>query len=82
MSGVIEALEGKGLIERSPHPSHRRVLPAVLTARGRRVLRACDAGVDETEAEMLAVLGDRDRAVLRESLISAVRALHAGLPEH
>ena len=81
MSEVIEALEGKGLIERAPRPGHRRVLPAVLTAKGRKVLRACDAAVDELEAEMLRGLGRRDRASLRAGLVSAVRALGAGLPE-
>ena len=81
MSEVIEALEGKGLIERAPRPGHRRVLPAVLTATGRKVLRACDAAVDELEAEMLRGLGRRDRASLRAGLVSAVRALGAGLPE-
>ena len=81
MSEVIEALERKGLIERAPRPGHRRVLPAVLTAKGRKVLRACDAAVDELEAEMLRGLGRRDRASLRAGLVSAVRALGAGLPE-
>ncbi len=81
MSEVIEALEGKGLIERAPRPGHRRVLPAVLTAKGRKMLRACDAAVDELEAEMLRGLGRRDRASLRAGLVSAVRALGAGLPE-
>jgi DNA-binding MarR family transcriptional regulator len=81
MSEVIEALEGKGLIERAPRPGHRRVLPAVLTAKGRKVLRACDAAVDELESEMLRGLGRRDRASLRAGLVSAVRALGAGLPE-
>jgi DNA-binding MarR family transcriptional regulator len=81
MSEVIEALEAKRLVMRSPHPSHRRVLPAVLTAKGRKVLRACDAVVDELEQEMLDGLSARDRDALRASLVSAVRALDAGLPE-
>jgi DNA-binding MarR family transcriptional regulator len=81
MSEVIEALESKGLIKRSQHPSHRRVFPATLTAKGRRVLGACERQVDEMEAEMLDGLGEAERARLRESLIHAVRMLHAGLPE-
>ena len=44
MSEVIEALEARGLIERNPHPNHRRVFPATLTTKGRRVLGACDRG--------------------------------------
>ena len=48
MSEVIEALETKGLIERKQHPNHRRVLPAQLTATGRKVLEAVSelAGVE------------------------------------
>jgi len=81
MSEVIEALETKGLIKRSPHPNHRRVYPATLTAKGKRVLAACEQLVDDMEAEMLAGLSAGDRQNLRRGLVSAVRNLHAGLPE-
>lgn len=80
MSEVIEALEQKGLIERSPSPNHRRVMPAALTAKGRRVLRECDAVVDEFEARMLAGLTARQAQSLRSGLIEAVRSLRAGFP--
>lgn len=82
MSEVIDALEKKGLIKRNPHPNHRRVYPAALTAKGQKVLAACDRLVDEMEAEMLVDLSTGEQQSLREGLISAVRALHAGLPEH
>lgn len=80
MSEVIEALESKGLVRRKPHPNHRRVYPAVLTARGRKVLAACEREVDEMEAEMLAVLPPIVQQHMWEGAVSAVRALHAGLP--
>ena len=80
MSEVIEALEGRGLIERSPHPNHRRVLPARLTDEGRRVLAACDRAVDEAEQEMMVGLDAGQRVALLEALKSCVRALHAGFP--
>src|SRR5262245_23726356 len=80
-SEVIEALERKGLIERNPHPNHRRVFPAALTDEGRRVLAACDAEVDELEREMLVDITPRQERSLRNGLLSAVRALHAGVPE-
>jgi DNA-binding MarR family transcriptional regulator len=81
MSEVIEALERKGLIERNPHPNHRRVFPAALTDEGARVLRACDAAVDELELEMLREMTPHQQRSLRNGLLSAVRALHAGFPE-
>jgi len=81
MSEVIDALEKKGLIERNPHPNHRRVYPAALTGEGRRVLAACNTAVDELEHEMLAELSPHQERSLRNGLVSAVRALHAGFPE-
>jgi DNA-binding MarR family transcriptional regulator len=81
MGEVIEALAAKGLISRTPHPNHRRVLPAELTLAGRSLLAVCDAAVDELEEAMLHDLGPRERAALVRSLTSAVRALGAGLPQ-
>ncbi len=80
MSEVLDALEKKGLVERTPHPNHRRVFPAALTAKGRKVLATCNAAVDELEREMLADLTPHQVKSLRNGLISAVRALHAGFP--
>jgi DNA-binding MarR family transcriptional regulator len=81
MIEVIDALERTGLIRRNPHPNHRRVYPATLTAKGRRVLAACDAAVDEMEEEMLGELSPDQRASLLEWLKSCVRGLHAGFPQ-
>src|SRR5512144_1911339 len=53
MSEVIHALERNGLIERHPDPNHRRTLPATITAKGRRVLGACEEAVSEFEDSML-----------------------------
>jgi DNA-binding MarR family transcriptional regulator len=80
MSEVLDALEKKGLVGRSPHPNHRRVFPAALTAKGRKALDACNAAVDELEDEMLAGLTPHQLKSLRNGLVSAVRALHAGFP--
>jgi DNA-binding MarR family transcriptional regulator len=81
MIEVIDALERKGLIRRGPHPNHRRVYPATLTAKGRRVLAACDVAVEEMEEEMLAELDTEERETLLASLKTCVRSLHAGFPE-
>ena len=81
MIEVIDALERKGLIRRDPHPSHRRVFPATMTAKGLRVLKACDAAVEQMEEEMLAELGADERESLLVGLKTCVRALHAGFPE-
>jgi DNA-binding MarR family transcriptional regulator len=80
MIEVIDALEGKGLIRRDPHPNHRRLCPASLTAKGRRVLAACDAAVEEMEQEMMVELEPEQRELLLVWLKTCVRALHAGFP--
>ena len=80
MSEVIDALQDKGLIKRTPHPNHGRLLPARLTAKGRRVLAACEEAVDELEDVMLAGLGPGERTAFLHALKSAVRALGAGFP--
>ncbi len=80
MSETIEALETRALITRRARPEHRRVLPATLTAKGRRVLAACEAAVSEMEEEMLRDLRPAERRELLAGLLTAVRALQAGFP--
>jgi DNA-binding MarR family transcriptional regulator len=81
MHEVIHRLEREGLIERSPHPSHGRKLPAVLTAKGRRVLAACEAAVAEFEAAMLKGFTKSDRVALLSMVKSAVQNLGGGFGE-
>ena len=80
MSEVIHALERKGLIKRNPHPNHRRTLPAAITAKGRRVLAACDEAVAEFEDSMLDGFSDEDRAAFLDMVKAAVRNLGGGFP--
>lgn len=81
MNEVIDALERKGLIVRNPHPNHRRVYPATLTAKGQEVLAECDRAVDELESQMLSGLTARQVDALRVAVMSAVRSLGAGFPK-
>jgi DNA-binding MarR family transcriptional regulator len=80
MSEVIHALERKGLIKRNPHPNHRRTLPATLTAKGRRVLGACEEAVAELESTMLEGFSEGDREQLLDMIKAAVRNLGGGFP--
>jgi DNA-binding MarR family transcriptional regulator len=79
MNEVLLTLERRGLVRRSAHPDHGRILQARLTAKGRRVLSACDAEVRKVEAQMMHDLTARDEAALRRGLLAGVRALHGGL---
>ncbi|MEU7279005.1 MarR family transcriptional regulator [Streptomyces sp. NPDC045431] len=49
MSSVLSTLEGRGLVERKPHPIHSHILEARLTRTGRSLLQRADAAVEEVE---------------------------------
>lgn len=78
MHEVIRYLETQGLVRRVADPSHRRRLPARLTAKGRRVLAACEAAVAEFEDEMLASFTDAERARFLTMVKAAVDNLGGG----
>lgn len=77
MVGLIDDLEAKGLVERSPDPADRRRNTVVLTAAGRRTLVAAAARTDEAEERFLAPLDGEDRERLRRIL----RTLTVDLPD-
>jgi DNA-binding MarR family transcriptional regulator len=79
MNEVLLTLERRGLVRRRAHPDHGRILQTQLTAKGRRLLAACDAGVREVEALMVGDLTPGEQAALRNGLLSGVRALRGGL---
>jgi DNA-binding MarR family transcriptional regulator len=80
MSEVIHALERNGLIRRNPDPNHRRTLPATVTAKGRRVLAACDEAVADFEDAMLEGFSEKDRVAFLNMVMAAVRNLGGGFP--
>jgi DNA-binding MarR family transcriptional regulator len=78
MHEVTHRLEQAGLIKRNPHPNHGRKLPASLTAKGRRVVTACEAAVADFEARMLRGFNRAERASFLAMIKSAVRNLGGG----
>jgi DNA-binding MarR family transcriptional regulator len=78
MHEVIHRLEKEGLIKRVPHPEHRRKLPASLTAKGRRVLAACEEAVTTFESRMLRGFAAADRHAFLQMIAAAVRNLDGG----
>ncbi|HKN93570.1 MAG TPA: MarR family transcriptional regulator [Thermoleophilaceae bacterium] len=80
MNLVISALERRNLVKRRPDPSHRRVLRASVTAKGLRMLAACDRSMDDIEAEMLRDLPPDAVEELRGSLASCAHALETTRP--
>ncbi|MFD6551033.1 MarR family winged helix-turn-helix transcriptional regulator [Streptomyces sp. NPDC058398] len=50
MTGIIDRLEKRGLVQREPSPTDRRVKNVVLTAEGERVIDVIRAKMDTTRA--------------------------------
>src|SRR4051794_2148158 len=68
MVGLLDALEGKGLVARRPDAADRRRNVVVLTDAGEVKLREATEASDAAERELLATFDDRDAAHLRELL--------------
>ena len=75
MVRIVATLEARGLLERTAHPSHGRLLPASLTRKGERAVAAGQAGVAEVEGRMLAELGEEERRQLLDLLLRCAVAL-------
>jgi len=68
MVTLIDGLESRGLVARTPDPDDRRRNLVGLTAEGRRALRRGKRASDQAECELLAELDAADAARLRELL--------------
>lgn len=68
MKDVVRNLEQSGRIERTPHPTHGRVLRVHLTGEGGRVLTECEELADGVEERMLAGFSPSERRRLIELL--------------
>ncbi|MFG2885776.1 MarR family winged helix-turn-helix transcriptional regulator [Streptomyces sp. NPDC048297] len=67
VTGIVDRLESRGLVERHPDPADRRVKMAVATEAGLRVVRALREDLRFARAP-LAGLSDEERRSLRDLL--------------
>ncbi len=67
VTGLIDRLEARGLVERRPHPSDRRIKGLALTAAGER-LRARLFARLYSAPPAVAALAERDQRALRDVL--------------
>src|SRR5690349_13866211 len=72
MVGLLDSLEGKGLVERRPDPADRRRNVVVLTDPGRKALKGAKAASDKAERELLAALSPAEAGQLRDLLSRVV----------
>ncbi|RZB16407.1 MarR family transcriptional regulator [Streptomyces sp. F001] len=67
VTGIVDRLEARGLVERRPDPADRRVKLAVATDEGRRVARSLRESL-RFAREPLAGLSEEERLTLRDLL--------------
>ena len=79
LGDVLERLEAKGRIRRSPSPGDRRVKLLHLSKAGEEVLTEVEAAVDRVQERLLAPLAPESRATLMRLLAQLVN-LHDDVP--
>ena len=75
MIRIVEGLESRGLIVRTPHPTHGRVLETSLSPSGKKLVAACSRAVIDVEARMLRLLSAREQKQLFALLSRCVEGL-------
>lgn len=75
IGGVLERLEAKGWILRTPSPTDRRVKLLRLTLEGERLLRQVEPAVRRVQQRLLEPLAPADRAVMLR-LLGQLAAVH------
>ena len=75
MNQILMNLEGAGVVERTPHPEHGRVLSAFLTGKGAELVSQAHGEVAAVEERMLAGLDRGERLRLLEALMGCAESL-------
>ncbi len=78
VTGLIDTLEARGLVRRTPHPEDRRMLLIELTDDAQVLLRTVSRELWPLQEELTSVLSAREKTVL----VRMLRKLqaHVGLP--
>jgi DNA-binding MarR family transcriptional regulator len=75
MQGILVNLERAGLIVRSPHPEHGRLIMIELTSAGQQAVAQGAKAADIVERKMLSRLSTEEAGMLRELLKRCAAAL-------
>lgn len=65
---ILDRLEARGMLRRTPDPADRRNRVVALTEPGRELVASCRAGVRLVEAELLSALDPGERAAFVAAL--------------
>lgn len=76
MQAILVNLERGGLIVRSPHPEHGRVIMTELTASGQKAVADGAKAADSVERQMLSMLSTEEAQLLCEFLRRCAAALN------
>ncbi|MFF0860663.1 MarR family winged helix-turn-helix transcriptional regulator [Nonomuraea sp. NPDC003560] len=68
MVAMVDALEGKRLVARRPHPGDRRKNAVELTEHGRETMRLAVPAVEEAERAFLSALPEDERRLFHAAL--------------
>lgn len=74
---LVANMEREGLVRRSPHPTHGRVLETYATEEGLRRLRLATPFVQDLEARLLQGLQPDQSELIHHWLVDAARAVGA-----
>jgi DNA-binding MarR family transcriptional regulator len=64
VTGLLDSLERRGLVRRTPHPEDRRMLLVELTEAARPLMRTVARKLLPAQAEMMAALSTREKETL------------------
>ena len=81
MSSALARLEERGLVRRSPHPTHGRVIVVRITPDGTMLLRRAHAATARIEDRAFAGIPAEDRLALRRVMTRTMANLGLPLPE-
>lgn len=82
ITGLIDGLVARGLVERTADETDRRCVRHTLTRSGRRLLAAADDAVDDAFDRMLAPLAEADRRAALQGLATWQRAIDLAMQRH
>jgi DNA-binding MarR family transcriptional regulator len=78
MNGVLATMGREGLVERTPHPTHGRILQVALTEEGKRRVEAASPAVRRLEAVIEEGMDLEQVAAVKQWLVQVARRLSSG----